>query len=58
MKRIKELIKLNFPPFVLCLGIIIAFQSPGRPIQLLDILIGVIISYYGGMAIFTHNSKS
>jgi uncharacterized membrane protein YqgA involved in biofilm formation len=57
MKILKEIIKLNFLPFVLCIGIIIAFQSPGRPITLLDILIGVIIGYYSGMAVFKWNPK-
>jgi uncharacterized membrane protein YqgA involved in biofilm formation len=58
MKRLTEIIKLNFLPFVLCIGIIIAFQSPGRPITLLDILLGVIIGFSTGYATFKYKSKS
>jgi len=58
MKRLSEIIKLNFLPLVLCIGIIIAFQSPGRPITVLDILLGVIIGFSTGYSVFKTNSKS
>jgi uncharacterized membrane protein YqgA involved in biofilm formation len=58
MKRLTEIIKLNFLPLVLCIGIIIAFQSPGRPITVLDILLGVIIGFSTGYSVFKTNSKS
>jgi uncharacterized membrane protein YqgA involved in biofilm formation len=58
MKRLTEIIKLNFLPLVLCIGIIIAFETPGRPITVSDILIGVIVGYYSGVAMFRFKSKS
>jgi uncharacterized membrane protein YqgA involved in biofilm formation len=58
MKRLTEIIKLNFLPVTMCIGIIIAFETPGRPITVSDILIGVIVGYYSGVAMFRFKSKS
>ena len=58
MKRLTEIIKLNFLPVTMCIGIIIAFETPGRPIIVRDILIGVIIGYYSGVAMLRFKSKS
>ena len=58
MKRLTEIIKLNFLPVTMCIGIIIAFETPGRPITVSDILIGVIVGYYSGVAMLRFKSKS
>jgi hypothetical protein len=57
MKRFKNAIAMNFLPVTMCVGIIIAFETPGRPITVSDILIGVIFGYYSGVAMLAFKSK-
>jgi uncharacterized membrane protein YqgA involved in biofilm formation len=57
MKRIKELIKWNIMSLILCIGIILAFKTPGEPITLLNVLLGVIIGFSGGYSTFKWKSK-
>jgi len=58
MKRLTEIIKLNIMPLILCIGIILAFQRPGEPISLLDVLLGIIIGFSTGVSVFKYKSKS
>lgn len=58
MKRIKEITKLYIMPTILCIGVILAFQRPGEPISLLDVLLGIIIGFSGGISVFKYKSKS
>ena len=58
MKRLKELIKWNIMPTILCIGLIIAFQRPGEPIGLLDVLLGIIIGFSSGVSVFKWKAKS
>ena len=57
MKRIKELIKWNIMSLILCIGVILALQTPGEPITLLNVLLGVIIGF-GGYSTFKWKSNS
>jgi hypothetical protein len=57
MKKILEFAKWHFFPLVMCLGVITAFQTPGRPITVNDILIGIVLGYYSGLVIFRFESK-
>jgi fluoride ion exporter CrcB/FEX len=42
---------------ILCIGIILAFKTPGEPITLLNVLLGVIIGFSGGYTTFKYKSK-
>jgi len=57
MSKLKNVIAMNFLPVTMCVGIIIAFETPGRPITVSDILIGVILGYYSGVAMLRFKSK-
>ena len=57
MSKLKNVIAMNFLPVTMCVGIIIAFETPGRPITVSDILIGVIFGYYSGVAMLAFKSK-
>jgi len=57
MKRIKELIKWNIMSLILCIVIILAFKTPGEPITLLNVLLGVIIGFSGGVTISKYKSN-
>jgi uncharacterized membrane protein YqgA involved in biofilm formation len=41
---------------ILCIGVILALQTPGEPISLLNVLLGVIIGF-GGYSTFKYKSK-
>jgi hypothetical protein len=57
MKKILDFIEWNFLPVIICIAIIIAFQTPGQPITVSDIVVGVILGYYSGVAVFKFKSK-
>jgi uncharacterized membrane protein YqgA involved in biofilm formation len=57
MKRIKEFIKWNIMSLILCIGVILALQTPGEPITLLNVLLGVIIGFSSGYSVFKYKSK-
>jgi uncharacterized membrane protein YqgA involved in biofilm formation len=56
MKRIKELIKWSIMSLILCIGVILALKTPGEPITLLNVLLGIIIGF-GGYSTFKYKSK-
>jgi uncharacterized membrane protein YqgA involved in biofilm formation len=55
MKRIKELIKWSIMSLILCIGVILALKTPGEPITLLNVLLGIIIGF-GGYSTFKWKS--
>ena len=57
MKRIKELIKWSIMSLILCIGVILALQTPGEPITLLNVLLGVIIGFSSGYSVIKYKSK-
>jgi uncharacterized membrane protein YqgA involved in biofilm formation len=57
MKRIKELIKWSIMSLILCIGVILALQTPGEPINLLNVLLGVIIGFSGISSVLKYKSK-
>jgi uncharacterized membrane protein YqgA involved in biofilm formation len=57
MKRIKELIKWSIMSLILCIGVILALQTPGEPITLLNVLLGVIIGFSGVTSVLKYKSK-
>jgi hypothetical protein len=57
MKRLKELIKWNIMSLILCIGVILALQTPGEPITLLNVLLGVIIGFSSGYSVIKYKSK-
>ena len=56
-KRQYSTIILNTLPILLCVGVIIAFSSPGRDITMWDIMIGIIVSYYSGIIVYKNKNK-
>lgn len=57
MKKILEFIEWNFLPAIICIAIVIAFQTPNQPITASDIVIGVLLGYYSGLVVFKFKSK-
>ena len=57
MKKILEFIEWNFLPAIICIAIVIAFQTPNQPITVSDIVIGVILGYYSGLVVFKFKSR-
>jgi len=56
-KRQYSTIILNTLPILLCVGVIIAFGSPGRDITMWDIMVGIVVSYYSGIFVYKNKNK-
>jgi hypothetical protein len=57
MKKLLNILKFNFIPLVMCVGIGIAFQPSGGDITMYDVMIGMLIGYYLGIIYLNQSNK-
>jgi hypothetical protein len=57
MKKLLNILKFNFIPLVMCVGIGIAFSPSEQDITMYDVMIGMLIGYYLGIIYLNQSSK-